>query len=259
MFLTYMMMKQLDDGEVLSSCPYCPYFCTRHVQEISQHNFVHCLNPSCRKISCSLCRKECTPCDDDDEEEDESMQLGMAEHFICAEKEAELGKVRNEMQAAIDDGIKPACPTCKHRGTKDDACTHMSCENCNTVWCYVCGLDTASEACDKADGEGAPEYRHNTDWFENPRRCPMFLTEIQQVDATWMDDDEEAKASLHQRLALRNLRCVYDRIGQAQYRRLIAAYPTVGQASGFTEEQILATDLSKPLFERAEEGELDIS
>lgn len=256
MFLTYMLMHQLD-GDVMSNCPWCPFFCTREVNELAEANFVYCQNPACYKVTCALCMKECVPCDDD-EEEDEAVRLGMAEHFACAEKEATLGQVRNEMQQAIDDGIKPACPTCKHRGTKDDNCTHMTCEECQTVWCYVCGLDVNSVQCDKAAVGGLPEYRHNADWYENTSRCPMYLSDIHQVDERWPEDDDEAKAMLHQQLALHNMRRVYNRIGPAQYKALIAAYPTVGPASGFTEEQIREVDLSKPLFERAEPGEVEI-
>ena len=81
-YLTYMMMHQLEDGEVLSNCPFCPFFCTRF-GEAAQLNFVHCQRPDCGKVSCSLCCKECVPVDDDSEE-DESVRLGMAEHFACA-------------------------------------------------------------------------------------------------------------------------------------------------------------------------------
>jgi len=172
------------------------------------------------------------------------------------EKEASFGKLRAEMEKAIADGIQPACPSCGIRGIKDDACTHMTCESCQTTWCYVCGLDEA--ACNKADRAGSLIYRHNDKWWENERRCPMYLSEINQIDESFPADDEEAMAHLHRLTALRNMRCVYDRVGKAEYRKLIAAFPTLGPASGFTEEQILAVDLSRPLFQRVPPGELNL-
>ena len=134
----------------------------------------------------------------------------------------------------------------------------MTCEECQTVWCYICSLNINKTQCDKAAGNGAPEYRHNTDWHENERRCPMYLNKIHQLDETWPEDDDLAKEMLHQQLALRNVRHVYDRIGAGQYSKLIVAYPIVGPACGFTEQQILEVDLGKPLFRRAMPGDLEL-
>ena len=41
---------------------------------------------------------------------------------------------------------------------KDDACTHMHCDNCNTEWCYCCGLP--EDKLDKEDGNIEGEERH---------------------------------------------------------------------------------------------------
>lgn len=254
-FLNYMMMHQLD-GDLMSSCPWCPFFCTRESNSVAEASFIFCQNPECCKVTCALCVKECVPIDDDDEE-DEAVRQGMAEHFECAQKEAAFGPLRDELQRAIDRGIKPACPECNHGGIKDDACTHMTCEECHTVWCYVCGLDVESTDCDKGEGNGESEYRHNIDWFENEKRCPMYLSEISEVDPSWPEDDHLAMQKLHELSALRSIRCIYDRVGASQYRALVAAFPVLGDASGFTEEQILAVDLTQPLFIRSEPGELE--
>lgn len=256
-YLTFMTMRELSDNEVLHSCPFCPFFCIRVVNKVVEAPFLHCKNPTCQRTSCALCKKECVPIhggggEAEREEADESEVLGLKEHFVCIQNESTLGNLRDEVQDAIIRGIMPACPKCKHGGTKDDECTHMTCESCHTVWCYVCGLDVASEDCDKSGGSAAPEYRHNVNWYTKPTRCPMYLSAIHEIDDTWPEDEDAAKAHLHRAVALRNLRRAYDKMGQEQYRNLIAAYPAIGPASGFSEEQIRAVALSKPLFGRVD-------
>lgn len=258
-FLTMMMLNQLPEDEVLQTCPFCPFFCTRVLGEggsVAEATFLHCMGRGCEKVSCTLCLKECIACEDSDEE-DQAVRLGMVEHFACAEKETTWGTIRREFEEAIETGIKFPCPVCGHRGVKDDACTHMTCESCHTVWCYICGLDTKSEACSKApSGDAAPEYRHNINWHAKLSRCPMDLSEICEVDESWPQDGEEAKEHLHRLRCLRNLRAVYDKMGgQDVYRRLVAAFPKLGSASGFEEEAIRAVDLSAPLFTRRDDFE----
>lgn len=256
MYLSMMVLKQLPDDEVLVSCPFCPFFCTRVVGEngsAAEALFMHCMGHGCQKVSCTLCMKECVACEDADME-DEAATLGMAAHFECAEKDKAWGMIRRKMEEAIETGIKFPCPTCGHRGVKDDACSHMTCDSCHTVWCYICGLDTTSDACGKAPGESNPEYRHNVNWHTNPDRCPMYLSEICQVDGSWPGDDEEAKEHLHRLRTLRNLRSVYnDMGGQDVYRQLVAEFPKFGSASGFDEEAIRAVDLTAPLFARSDD------
>eukprot|EP00971_Amphidinium_carterae_P261542 5188693-Amphidinium_carterae.1 len=173
-----MMLKELPEGEIVHSCPFCPYFCTRVVCDVTQAPFVHCQRASCLRVSCALCKKQCVPVElgeITDDYVDEDLAQGMVEHFACVEHEVEFGSVRDALAQAIEKGIKSQCPGCGHGGTKDDACTHMTCESCHTVWCYICGMDAKSDACDKADGPGAPEYRHNADWDTKTSRCPMYL------------------------------------------------------------------------------------
>lgn len=258
-FLSMMTMKELPPDEVMHTCPFCPFFYTRLLSEgasTAEALFIHCMSPECRKVSCALCHKECVPCDDEDEDEDdEAVQLGMAEHFACAEKEREWSQWRKEFEDAIEKGIKFPCPRCGHGGVKDDACTHMTCDSCHTVWCYICGLDTASEDCSKAAKSGnhlhtTDEYRHSVNWHVDEKRCPMYLNQIHQVDESWPEDDEQAKEHLHRLRCLRNLKASYDKMGQARYRGLIDAFPRLGDASGFTEEDILKVDVDAPLFVR---------
>ncbi len=57
---------------------------------------------------------------------------------------------------------------------QDDACTHMICPECQTCWCYFCGLKEID--CDKDEQiestvESGPAInRHNIDWENNPKR-----------------------------------------------------------------------------------------
>ena len=48
-------------------------------------------------------------------------------------------------------------------------------------------------------------------------------------------------------------RTEYDKIGRAQYLRLIEAFPHLGAACGFSEEDILSVEATQPLFQRSEE------
>lgn len=86
------------------------------------------------------------------------------------------------------------CPNCQLAGRKDDACTHMTCTKCSSRWCYVCGLDVLK--CDKAPETGSsgdPIFLHNRDWERNEKRCPMYLTQILEVDLNWLGEDWENK------------------------------------------------------------------
>jgi len=235
------------------TCPFCPFFETRVLAggattSAAQACFVNCKSSECGRVSCSLCKKECVPCDDD-EEEDEAVRMGMDEHFVCAELEADLGTLKKAWEEAIEAGITRPCPSCGHRGVKDSACTHMTC-NCMTVWCYVCGLDCDSDQCSKAPGDGRACYKHNVNWFTNTDRCPMYLNEIHEVDESWPEDGEDAKEHLHRILILRNLKREYDQMGPAAYARMTAAFPKTGPACGYTEDEIKSVDLEAPLFQR---------
>jgi len=56
--------------------------------------------------------------------------------------------------------------------------------------CLVLRIDV--KMCDKAaprDGRPADDiFLHNQDWEANPARCPMYLTQILEVDLHWLSD-----------------------------------------------------------------------
>ena len=59
----------------------------------------------------------------------------MESHFLCYEYK----EIKKEWEDAILSGSKTVCPKWKIGGVKDDACTHMTCNNWGTVYCYICG------------------------------------------------------------------------------------------------------------------------
>ena len=214
-YMSYMVMGQLPEGETMVQCPLgsCQYFEIRKLGEGGsngeQMNFFFCQHPDCRKVSCFLCKKECVLCDSDDDDDDiDPQQLAMMKHFACAEREHEFGELRKAFEKAIEASTQFSCPGCGLTGMKDGECTHMTCIGCRTTWCYVCGLDTASDECSKAnDPDRSPEYAHNVNWHTRLGRCPMYLSEINQVDDTYPEDDDGALHTLHRQRALRLLRC----------------------------------------------------
>ena len=60
----------------------------------------------------------------------------------CPAKYARSSEALAQFKAALEQGLGRVCPNplCGRRGSKDDACTHMTCDLCRTKWCYVCGL-----------------------------------------------------------------------------------------------------------------------
>ena len=211
-------LQASQSAETIVRCPHCPYFETR---TNAQHmHFIFCRGEGCEKVSCTVCFKACEPSAD---ALDQAHLLGMERHFECMAWDSEFGEHCKAFDEALRRGQTMGCPTCIRNGVvvycvKDDECTHMTCGTCQTVWCYVCGLDTASEECSKASEEEhpetKPEYRHNFEWFKDKRRCPMHLCAIHDLDSSWpADDDKLALELFHRKRTLRLLKAVYDRIG----------------------------------------------
>jgi hypothetical protein len=120
------------------------------------------------------------------------MNADASPHNKCVE----LREPKRLIEQAIEEGSNMRCPGCQLAGRKDDACTHMTCTKCSTVWCYVCGLDV--ESCDKELRPGRMNdiYAHNADWAVNEKRCPMYLTQILEVDLHWLGENWEVRATI---------------------------------------------------------------
>ena len=260
-------LAESESTETIVRCPHCSYFETRSNAE--HMNFVFCRRDGCEKVSCAVCFEACAlptegsvPSLVREPYLDQAHLLGMERHFGCKALDSEFGESCSAFAEALSMGQTMACPTCMQNGVssraiKDDACTHMECDTCQTVWCYLCGLDTASEECSKAPLEEHPQmsahYRHNRAWFSDERQCPMHLYQIHELDPSWPADDQSALELFHRKRTLRLLKAVYDRIGQEAYRRMIAAVPRFGAACGFSEEEIRAAVTGKGYYARSDE------
>ena len=178
-YKTHVARTALKDGEDLLECKECGLF------EVVSDDPVLWWCPHCSCGACRVCYKELPPGVN-------KYDINKTPHKKCAE----LREPKRLIEQAIEEGSKMICPGCKLAGRKDDACTHMTCTKCITEWCYVCGLDVKS--CDKeAPREGGRVndiYLHNKDWEINEKRCPMYLTQILEVDLHWLGENWEVSS-----------------------------------------------------------------
>jgi len=144
-----------------------------------------------------------------------------------------------------------ACPSCGVSGRKDDACTHMTCVKCHTQWCYCCGLsvDDADKSRERERrGGGDPSlFEHNKHFEINSKRCPMYLSQIGQVDEDWPthDDNEENTADLeadclemfHKHRTLMMLNRAKNELGKKEWAIARERFPNIRNC-GFTDKQI---------------------
>lgn len=241
---------KLNENEMWVECPYCDY---KEIRNTSNDPFmVYCQNESCKKISCFYCFKEITDMqlnminesllyssDDDDSNDDSENNEN---HIMCWK----YGNLKNKIEKLIEEGACQECPTCKLRGQKDDSCLHMTCPECNQVWCYFCGLKV--EDVDKEEDENNNIYSHNVDWMSNVNRCPMYFTQIADVDDEWPEQDTECLVKFHRIKTLRLLRQQLDKIGEKEFVKVINVFPQC--VGGYDLDEIKEVDLEKPIFDR---------
>ena len=147
--------------------------------------------------------------------------------------------MKKEFDEVFEKGAKNYCPSCGVGGTKDDECTHMTCPNCHTVWCYVC--EKKESEVDKSPDQVDDIYAHNADWKTNPKRCPMYLTEIEDVDDRWPGDETNALELFHRLKLLRVLKEFVTKIGLLEFEKLKEVFPSVANC-GMTQKEIMETD-----------------
>ncbi|CAF1145417.1 unnamed protein product [Adineta steineri] len=237
----------LKDNEELIYCAFCSYVEIRVKSPGAQ--FMFCKHQGCGKTSCLICLHKVTMLeenyDDIDDEEYEEYENNIEEiekHFKCAE----LGEAKKIVEMAIENGQKVPCPECGLAGMKDDACTHMTCPECQTYWCYFCGLKEID--CDKSISASTTEsvipiYRHNESWEINPKRCPMYLTAVCDIDDNWPSDENECLEYFHRIRSLKFLRRVYEQLGAEVIEQLNERFGTI-DASGFALDDIRYEDLT---------------
>lgn len=190
-YLNYVAIRTIQDGESLVSCVNCSY-CEVHTDEPA---IFWCRNGACQTVHCVGCKAKLPTLMEEreiiTEEDEEEFMEGQSAHVFHLQCSA-LRREKTAFDEAILAGSGMACPGCNVVGRKDGTCTHMTCSGCATVWCYLCGLSV--DDCDKAPryGEASQEpiYGHNEGWEENPKRCPMYISMIAEVDGEW-DFEEE--------------------------------------------------------------------
>ena len=222
----------LQPGERLDNCPFCSFAVIRSIDDT---HILYCERPDCRTTSCLICRKACPKFTSNFPTREQERE--MTKHFICAE----LADDKKMFDDAIEAGQKVCCPKCGLGGMKDDSCTHMTCPTCQQIWCYFCGKKL--EDCDRSISGNNGIFDHNIRWEMNPKRCPMYFTQIQDLDERWPDDEEQCLIMFHRNRSLRLLREVYHVLGEGRIRQLNAHF-NILNSCGFTLDEILREDLT---------------
>ncbi len=274
--MSYLSYVAATEHEKLEYCCSCPYF-EIHVKDNMGKDFMYCQNPKCMKISCVHCHAECKipeeegGFDDDEMEVDTFDKNDFRAHMICAD----FATDKELLEAAIEKGHGQECPGCGVVGRKDENCTHIvsnggifplynypyrltflcleTCLHCSIEFCYVCGVATADLDKDTAGDEIS---FHNVNWETNPKRCPMYLTQIGAIDNRWPDedkDDDECVDLFGKFHTLQLLRETIANMGLPRYHELCEKYGSV-QNIGLAEEDILYGDLE--MIHRITEEEL---
>ncbi|CAK0838181.1 unnamed protein product [Prorocentrum cordatum] len=165
---------------------------------------------------------------------------------------ASLRGAKQKVDKAMEAGQKMPCPGCGLAGMKDEACTHMNCPRCQTSWCYLCGL--SAHDCDKKPprpGQRPDDiFLHNADWEVNSKRCPMYLTQILEVDPAWLGadfeegdevTDDRCLAYFHRWRTIKLLQEVRDDVGADTFEQVWLHFASVRRA-GYELEDIVHTD-----------------
>ncbi|CAF3756837.1 unnamed protein product [Rotaria socialis] len=220
----------LRGDERLDHCPFCT---NAVIRNINASYIFYCDHPECGKVSCLICRKACAKIEDDYAMDEEIAE--MEKHFKCAE----LADDKHELDRYVELGQKMPCPTCGLAGMKDDACTHMTCLKCSQLWCYFCGKKV--EDCERARDSNNGIIDHNHNWERNPKRCPMYLTQLRELDNRWPEDEFECLAMFHRNRSLRLLREAFEKLGEERIKQVDDHFNTI-TTCGFTYEEILEED-----------------
>jgi len=235
-YLSLVSLKSIGDNEQLAQCPSCSYFEVWPRGDTGMC-FLFCRNHQCEKTTCYYCKGQCIIPEDGGYEDSEIANppsTSFVYHEICAE----LGPYKRMIENAIHKGTGSTCPSCGHLGRKDDACTHIRCVKCQDRYCYVCCLSEAS--CDKEDAT-RNIYSHNVDWDINPKRCPMYLFQVNEVDDRWSEDGDECLDFLSRINTIKYLKQAIDDMGFPLFERLQKKYDSIKNC-GFTIDEIMNTN-----------------
>ena len=242
--------RALRPGESMHKCGSCGYY------EVRCDDPVVWFCKGCRAGACLVCNKALPAAlvVDGVLQVDGADSLEIEGHLIAC---ARLRVPKTIFEDAIERGGKMHCPKCNLAGRKDDACTHMSCPRCSTPWCYVCGLSVAD--CDKSapsagHAAGSDIFLHNRDWETNEARCPMYLTQILEVDPEWLgqdwretatdadfNDDNRCLEYFHRWQTIKRLQQARAQMGAENFEMLYVHFASVRNC-GFGFDEIMNTD-----------------
>lgn len=273
--------RALKPGQCIVKCPSCEHF---EIQKAPGDCLWWCA--CCGLGTCFVCNASLSG-------SIQKYDIEKSPHGMCQK----LRSAKQMIEEAIEDGSRMKCPCCGLAGRKDDACTHMSCPKCAASWCYVCGLDV--KECDKAPPRNGAEpsiYDHNREsislmfffhaslsrdtqfqpliafalffageWETNEARCPMYLTQILEVDLNWLsegweerlqdeeldwEDDDKCLDYLHRFKTIQALQAARDKIGLEDFIASFVHFDALKNC-GYTIDEIMSTDTTH-LIDRAE-------
>lgn len=145
--MKHILPKTLKPDEKLVSCRSCSY--SEIWKKDSGEMFISCKTPGCLKKTCIICSN-----------------LSTENHDRCAP----LSKIKADLEEALYRASIRKCPKCGFAGQKDNACTHITCNKCGNVFCYVC----VKSQTDLGGSLGT----HNGDFQTVADHCPSRLEQF---------------------------------------------------------------------------------
>ncbi|CAI2362279.1 unnamed protein product [Moneuplotes crassus] len=202
-----------------------------------------CQRKGCKKTSCKTCHEEIKTPDSERVNKAEYKEIikQMDKHFTCYDNKI----LKEEWEELLMKGSSRSCPQCGYGGIKDDNCTHISCQKCSTMWCYFCGL--SEKDCDKDPISEARSkkkiFAHNKNWETNPKRCPLFLTGIVEIDPRYSLSDRKSKKVFHKLILYTEVRNFINKHGMKAYKGLMKQFPPLSD-HGIDIEKAMNADLT---------------
>lgn len=208
------------DGEVLVGCPFCANAEIYPKDDVAV--MFHCQSADCMKHSCTVCFQEFAP----------TCATAAMHHLVVCDV---FKEIYNDISDVVRKGTTNGCPECGCAGQKDDNCAHMTCGRCQTQWCYSCGLSSAQ--CNLDRGSVWP-IGHSVNWQTNPQRCPIYLREFSEVNASWGDTPESELTFYHRYKTMRLLSSAVAKWGRPKIIELLQHFP--GALGGYSIDEVCA-------------------
>jgi hypothetical protein len=116
-----------------------------------------------------------------------------------------------EILELLSEAVIQKCPNCATAGQKDNACTHISCANCGTKWCYFCGKAAQDIDCNNTNPPNLDGHNHSAG--SNKSRCVWYL----DFHPLLAGNASAAMAKFHRYKLMRLLREMRDERGAAAF------------------------------------------